>query len=66
MTEALEQQPPGYNGRWPKQGEAANPTLQTALMNVRYVGNNGRPADVTRCLLMTQSGRLETAATGLP
>jgi hypothetical protein len=26
--------------------------VQTALMNVRFVGNNGRDADVTRCLLM--------------
>jgi hypothetical protein len=27
-------------------------------MNVRFEGNNGHDADVTRCLLMTQSGRL--------
>ena len=25
-------------------------------MNVRFEGNNGHDADVTRCLLMTQSG----------
>jgi hypothetical protein len=25
-------------------------------MNVRFEGNNGHNADVTRCLLMTQSG----------
>jgi hypothetical protein len=30
--------------------------MQTALMNVRFEGNNGHDADVTRCLLMTQSG----------
>ena len=30
--------------------------VQTALMNVRFGGNNGHDADVTRCLLMTQSG----------
>ena len=30
--------------------------VQTALMNVRFEGNTGRDADVTRCLLMTQSG----------
>ena len=30
--------------------------VQTALMNVRFEGNNGHDADVTRCLLMTQSG----------
>jgi hypothetical protein len=29
---------------------------QAALMNVRSEGENGRDADVTRCLLMTQSG----------
>src|SRR6476620_11550657 len=35
--------------------------MQTALMNVRFEGNNGHDAEVTRCLLMTQSGhqRLE-------
>jgi len=27
-----------------------------ALMNVRFEGNNGHDADVTRCLLMTHSG----------
>ena len=30
--------------------------VQTALTNVRFEGNNGHDADVTRCLLMTQSG----------
>jgi hypothetical protein len=30
--------------------------VQTALMNVRFEGNNGHDADATRCLLMTQSG----------
>jgi hypothetical protein len=30
--------------------------VQTALMNVRFDRNNGHDADVTRCLLMTQSG----------
>ena len=30
--------------------------MQTALMNVRFEGNNGHDADVTRCPLMTQSG----------
>jgi len=30
--------------------------MQTALMNVRFDGNNGHDADVTRWLLMTQSG----------
>jgi len=30
--------------------------LQSALMNVRFEGNNGHDADVTRCLLLTQSG----------
>jgi hypothetical protein len=30
--------------------------VQTALMNVRFEGNNGHDADVTRCLLLTQSG----------
>ena len=29
--------------------------VQTALMNVRFEGNNGHDADETRCLLMTQS-----------
>jgi hypothetical protein len=29
--------------------------VQTALMNVRFEGNNGHDADVTRCLLMTLS-----------
>jgi hypothetical protein len=32
---------------------------QTALMNVRFEGNNGHDADVTRCLLMTLSGHEE-------
>jgi len=31
--------------------------MQTALMNVRFEGNNGHDPNVTRCLLMTQSGR---------
>ena len=30
---------------------------QNARMNVRFEGNNRHEADVTRCLLMTQSGR---------
>jgi hypothetical protein len=30
--------------------------VQTKLMNVRFERNNGHEADVTRCLLMTQSG----------
>ena len=30
--------------------------VQIALMNVRFEGNNGHGADMTRCLLMTQSG----------
>jgi hypothetical protein len=30
--------------------------VQTALMNVRFEGNNGHDADVMRCLLLTQSG----------
>jgi hypothetical protein len=30
--------------------------VQIALMTVRFDGNNGHDADVTRCLLMTQSG----------
>jgi hypothetical protein len=30
--------------------------MQTALMNVRFEGNNGHDADLTRCLLMTHSG----------
>jgi hypothetical protein len=29
--------------------------VQTAPMNVPFEGNNGHDADVTRCLLMTQS-----------
>jgi hypothetical protein len=29
--------------------------VQTALMNVCFEGNNGHAADVTRCVLMTQS-----------
>ena len=31
--------------------------MQTALMNVRFEGNNGHDADGTRCLLMTQIRR---------
>ena len=30
-------------------------TCKTALMNVRFEGNNGHGADVTRCLLMTRT-----------
>ena len=30
--------------------------VQTALMNVRFEGNNGHDPDVARCLLMTHSG----------
>jgi len=33
--------------------------VQTALMNVRFEGNNGHDADVTRCLLMTHSGHCQ-------
>jgi len=29
--------------------------VQLALMNVRFERNNGHDADVTRCLLLTQS-----------
>ena len=29
---------------------------QPSLTNVRFEGNNGHDADVTRCLLMTLSG----------
>ena len=36
-------------------------TLQTALMNVRFEGNHD--ADVTRCLLMTQSGHIPPTPT---
>ena len=32
--------------------------MATALMHVRFEGNNGHDADVTRCLLMTQSGHV--------
>jgi hypothetical protein len=35
--------------------------VQTALMDVRFQGNNGHDADVTRCLLMTQSGHPDSA-----
>jgi hypothetical protein len=38
----------------------ADDRLQTALMNVRFEGNNGHDADVTRCLLMTQCGHWTT------
>ena len=31
--------------------------MPLALTNVRFEGNNGHDADVTRCLLMTQSRR---------
>jgi hypothetical protein len=34
--------------------------VQTALMNVRFEGNNGHGTDVTRCPLMTQSGHCGT------
>ena len=30
--------------------------VNRAVMNVRFEGNNGHDGDVTRCLLMTQSG----------
>ena len=30
--------------------------MQTALTNVRFEGNNGHDADMTRCLLMTHFG----------
>jgi hypothetical protein len=32
--------------------------VQTALMNVRFEGNNGHDADVTRCRLLTHSGQV--------
>ena len=32
-------------------------TCKTALMSVRFEENNGHDADVTRCLLMTHSGK---------
>ena len=32
--------------------------VQTALMNVRFEGNNRHDGYVTRCLLMTHSGRI--------
>jgi hypothetical protein len=35
--------------------------VQTALMDVRFEGNNGHDADMTRCLLMTQSGHSRRA-----
>ena len=33
-------------------------------MNVRFEGNNGHDADVTRCLLLTQSGRRYASSAG--
>jgi len=36
--------------------------VQTALMNVRFEGNNGHDAYVTRCLLMTQNRHCERQA----
>jgi hypothetical protein len=36
--------------------------VETALMNVRFGGNNGRDADATRCLLLTHSGHCPTAS----
>ena len=36
--------------------------VQSALMNVRFEGNNGHDADVTRCLLLTLSGLSKAAA----
>jgi hypothetical protein len=33
--------------------------VQTALMNVRFEGNNGHDADVTRCLLVNHSGKFD-------
>ena len=44
---------PSYNARFRYWHKA---DVQTALMNVRFEGNNGHDADVTLCLLMTQSG----------
>ena len=35
--------------------------MPLALTNVRFERNNGHDADVTRCLLLTQSGRPTTA-----
>ena len=36
--------------------------VQTALMNVSFEGNNGHGADLSVCLLMTQSGHAEIGA----
>ena len=36
--------------------------MLNALTNVRFEGNNGHDADVTRCLLMTQGGHSERIA----
>src|SRR6476646_8656143 len=41
-------------------------TVQNALMNVRFEGNNGHDANVTRCLLLTQSGHLAPNHVRLP
>jgi hypothetical protein len=38
--------------------------VQTALINVRFEGNNGHDADVARCLLMTLSGHSSLAVAG--
>ena len=35
--------------------------ILNALTNVRFWGNNGHDADMTRCLLLTQSGRSNLA-----
>jgi hypothetical protein len=34
--------------------------MLNALTNVRFEGNNGHDADVTRCLLMTHSGHAQS------
>ena len=41
----------------------AQKTSVLQLMNVRFEGNNGHDANVTRCLLMTLSGHREHDAT---
>ncbi len=38
--------------------------MQTALMNVRFEGNNGHDADVDACPLMTHSGHRQGFASG--
>ena len=42
---------------WDMSAIGTKRTCKLALMNVRFEGNNGHDADVTRCPLMTQNGR---------